>query len=481
MKKMKTLASLVLALVLAFALTVPAFADGNTGTITVNSASKGETYKLVKLFDAKVSTAATDGVANGITYTGTIPTELSTYFTFNSTTGSIQATDAAKDANDPSQLSGAAQTAIKTWAEAQTPAQTQTAGANGVVTFQNVPYGYYVVLSSVNNGAAIAVTSTQPNAVITEKNAEEPKFDEGQGKKTDKETVAIGETVTYTVTYTTANYIKPQGATEPQKVTKYVVTDTLPDFLSNVTITEVKVDDAVLTGSFAFGANGKFEIPWTNATTGDSLYDNGAVLSIKYTALVTANALDDTDGALSNTITIAPNNESGSTSTEIIYTSKINVVKYAGVEGQPDNKETKLQGAKFQLKNADGNYYKYTAATETEGAKVEWVAQANADTVTTDANGNASFPGLKDGTYTLVETEAPDGYNLPTNPETSVTVNAESGTHQTTYTSEIANYTGAVMPSTGGIGTTLFYTIGGLLLVCSAILLVTKKRMSSMA
>ena len=64
MKKMKTLASLVLAIVLAFALTIPAFADGNTGTITINSASKGETYKLVKLFDAKVSTAVTAGVAN---------------------------------------------------------------------------------------------------------------------------------------------------------------------------------------------------------------------------------------------------------------------------------------------------------------------------------------------------------------------------------------------------------------------------------
>lgn len=479
MKKMKTLASLVLAIVLAFALTIPAFADGNTGTITINSASKGETYKLVKLFDAKVSTAVTGGVANGITYTGNIPTELSAYFTLNTTTASIEATADAQDPNDASQLSGNAQSAIKEWAEKQEPAQELTATGN-VVTFTNVPYGYYVVLSSVNNGAAIAVTSTQPNAVITEKNAEEPKFEDGQGKKTDKETVAIGEVVTYTVTYTTANYIKPQGATEPQKVTKYVVTDTLPDFLSNVRITEVKVGNTELTASFTFDGDGKFEIPWVD-NSGNSLYDNGLVLSIEYSAVVTAKALDDVDGALSNTITIAPNDESGSTSTEVIYTSKINVVKYAGVQDQPDNKETKLEGAKFQLKNSEGNFYKYTEATETEGAKVEWVAQNLADIVTTDANGNASFAGLKDGTYTLIETEPPAGYNLPTNPETTVTVDAEHGEHQTTYTSEIANYTGAVMPSTGGIGTTLFYTIGGLLLVCSAILLVTKKRMSNVA
>lgn len=134
MKKMKTLASLVLAIVLAFALTIPAFADGNTGTITINSASKGEIYKLVKLFDAKVSTAVTGGVANGITYTGNIPTELSAYFTLNTTTASIEATADAQDPNDASQLSGNAQSAIKKWAEGQEPAQELTATGN-VVTF----------------------------------------------------------------------------------------------------------------------------------------------------------------------------------------------------------------------------------------------------------------------------------------------------------------------------------------------------------
>ena len=114
---------------------------------------------------------------------------------------------------------------------------------------------------------------------------------------------------------------------------------------------------------------------------------------------------------------------------------------------------------------------------------VTWVEkQEDATEVTTDANGSASFEGLKAGTYYLVETLAPSGYNLLTEPiEVIIAPTTAEGSAEAVYadvTSEVANSTGSLLPSTGGIGTTIFYVLGGVLVLGAAILLITKKRMS---
>ena len=96
---------------------------------------------------------------------------------------------------------------------------------------------------------------------------------------------------------------------------------------------------------------------------------------------------------------------------------------------------------------------------------------------------NLKLNGLAEGSYWLVETQAPDGYNKLV---TSETVNLADGskTHATIVDSVykdggvvVKNNAGTVLPSTGGMGTTLFYVIGGGLMVAAVVLLVTKKRM----
>ena len=164
------------------------------------------------------------------------------------------------------------------------------------------------------------------------------------------------------------------------------------------------------------------------------------------------------------------NSESKTTNPPVevkVYTAKLVIDK---VDGKNEN--TKLDGAKFVLKNSDGQFYKY------ENDTVSWVDDQSAATVvTTDKNGAASFNGLENGTYKLVETEAPAGYNLLTAP-VSVTINYNTGIAGVGQTTQVKNNSGTALPSTGGMGTTLFYAAGAILVVGAGVVLITRKRMN---
>ena len=193
----------------------------------------------------------------------------------------------------------------------------------------------------------------------------------------------------------------------------------------------------------------------------------------------------------------------------LVFTYELDVTK---VDGQ--NHEKKLEKAEFVLLSSD----KTKVAKVADGKFVEWVAVPAADeegvitypegtTLVSGEDGKFVIAGLDAGSYYLRETKAPGGYNLLKN-DISVTITAmldksedypdltaltltvkEDKTDATASESNgdldtgivsttVENNSGAQLPETGGMGTTIFYVLGGILVLAAAILLVTKKRMS---
>ena len=498
MKHARKLTSLLLALVMVFALAVTAFAQdiavtGGTGSITISNAAKGETYTIYKLFDATVNA---DG--SSIAYTGTIPESLNAYFTADEN-GYISATLAAKDGEN---MSEGLKTALKAWTATATEAASAESDGS-TLNFNNLPYGYYVVTTTQGN-QVISVDSTKPNVTIVDKNSSTP---EGLSKTASSDDVSIGDTVTYTVSFKTSNYYG--AGTEAKEIVSYTIEDTLPDFLSGVNVTSIIVDkdgDSTTSGDqvdvTAQFTNKKIVIDWYDEAKNQFLYDNGATVTITYTAVVTDKATIDGAGN-TNKVTVTWTTTGGDAPGPDKVETDETIFTYAIALKKVNNKGKALSGAVFQFpfyvkSTADANgAYIYAGTTAAEGLTNQ---------ITTPDSGVIVVKGVKSGSYEITEVTAPAGYNKLTAPVTVQAVKTNSTTtHTTVYLDKdgnvvdetakvtevkvdidtiaatavvVVNKAGAELPSTGGMGTTVFYVLGAVLVVGAGVLLVTKKRMS---
>ncbi len=545
MKKFSKILSVALLVALVLSFGAMAYAadepdttpvTATTGTITIDNAAKGETYSIVKIFDATISTAATDGQSNSIayTFTGDLPNTLATVFE------KIEGTDYVQkkaNASDEAIIS-----AVQTYAATLTATEANTKVATGgPVVFNNVPFGYYAVKSS--QGTVISVDSTNPDVVIYDKNTTTV----SGGKEVEKVTYSIGDTVKYTATFNTTNWLG-EGANAKQ-VTKYVVFDTLPAFLSGVKITSVRIistpDDpttendetdvaADLSSNYSQFAEMEIEgypykgieIEWATVTgeKGEevvtSKYPNGALIEIKYEGTLTS--VTNINAGDINTVIIKPfvwDNEEKPWEQDWKYDKEIKT--YAAALKKVDENEKALAGAKFAFyglnveKTADGVYtvvsYDPSKYNTEQGATQ--VATNLGTEMEVGADGKLYVVGLaSDVTLHGVETKAPNGYNqLAGEVELAPQILGKqvfksSGyekydakgnliehveTEKEEYTEvvknlsdldtaavKVVNNKGTELPSTGGIGTTIFYVVGGVLVLAAIILLVTKKRMS---
>lgn len=468
MKHARKTAALLLALAMVLSMAATAFAAGN-GSITIHSATAGKEYAIYKIFDLTMSGDT------AVAYT--IDEDFASFFAEGGAGAGYIVSDNSGSLN-PITVNGEAKyinitadnvaefsQAALAFIGSETPdAQQQATGET--VSFTGLDLGYYLVYPKGatdvigENACICSLTSTVPNAEVTVK-ADYPKIE----KTDDAVSAELGQAVNYTITGKVPD-------TTGFETYIYTVQDTMSDGLTFQKDVKVTFGGVEVTGELDYeDETCDFVLTFDMTLFQDYV---GQEIRITYSATVNENAIDQTEAENNSAVLIYSNDPEDSESfttnppdEEYVYTATILIDKVDGTDTQ-----VKLAGAEFVLMNSEAEYYKL------ENNTVSWVeTEEEATVVTTDENGAAAFAGLKDGTYNLVETKAPDGYNLLTEPVAVTVAGGDDETVSVSVTSVVANNSGTTLPSTGGVGTTLLYSVGSILVLTAAVLLVTRKRM----
>ena len=464
-KTFKKLFAALLAAALVLAMAVPAFAVTNadtTGSITIDNAVSGETYTIYRMFTLDSYDAASK------TYSYTVESAWENFFKIGVGKDYITLTNGHPTWTEGADAAAFAKAALA-WAKTNNIGHTdQTSATSTNVTFSNLKLGYYLVDSSL--GALCSLNTTNPNAKIEEKNGQptiDKKVKNHNNDWVDENTAKIGDTVEYKVEIKVAD-----GAQ------KYTVTDTMSEGLTfNSTSLKVAVGSTFATADTDYTLT-----PTKNGFTlelSESYVSNltkGTVIIVTYNATLNDKAVIAGDDGNTNEVTLGYGNHQSTVPSKVTTKSyQFDLVKVDGTTNKL------LDGAEFEL--ADGNT-KLSFVKDNDGNyRVAKTGEKDATTTITVKNGKVNIYGLAGKTYTLTETKAPDGYNKLVTPEP---VNLTDGSKaHATFDADVykdggvvvKNNAGTVLPSTGGMGTTLFYVIGGGLMVAAVVLLVTKKRM----
>lgn len=342
---------------------------------------------------------------------------------------------------------------------------------NGSVAFTGLTLGYYLVDTSL--GTLCSLTTTNPTVRIDEKNSV-PDIEKNiveNNQLVSSNNATIGSTINYQVTI----HAK-KGATG------YVLTDTLSAGLTFNNDVKVKIGETSYTSpadyTVATGTSNDFTVTF-NQSMLDKLTGNTDIL-VTYSATLNENAVIH-DGVNKNTVKLHYGNNSETTEkTTSTSTYKFDLVK-------TDASNTLLAGAKFKLYDSQegGKEIKLTEVNDHTYRPA--VGDEKGDDIVTIGNAPITIQGLANGTYWLEEIQQPAGYNKLTKRKS---VKLENGNNiatmeGTTYNPanngglHIVNQSGTVLPGTGGMGTTLFYIVGGGLMVAAFVLLIAKKRMEN--
>ena len=515
-KTIQKLMAALLAVAMLCAMAIPAFAtDGDAtaaaastgeGKITINNAITGQTYTIYRILNLEYHKDT-----NSYRYTANEAWE---DFVRNQTgdlkldenTGAVTWINSNPKNNDTAiqKFANSAGTyakdhsvqAVKRITAKGKEGEHGNADNSTSITFENLPLGWYLVVSDlvdVHNGALCSIDTTDPTVEIREKNSNstlDKSILEGD-QLLSVNNAGIGDVVNFQLDIVVKDG-QPKG---------YVVHDKMSEGLTfNSNSVSVRHSDGNASGNLTTGYT--LDTHPGDGCTFEVKFDDGTLkpndmVTISYTATVNNKAVIAGSGN-TNEAYLKYNNNSKTTVTHTTttYVWGMGVRKYTALgSGKED---TPLADAEFQLYKMDGETKKYAKFAET-GTNTSiykltgWDADAsNAAKVKTPASGNIQFEGLDAGTYYLEETTAPTGYNKLTAPITvvisstlpttggtaSYTVTADGAT-TTDYTVRVENKAGTALPSTGGIGTTLFYVIGGGLMVAAIVLLVTKKRMEN--
>lgn len=487
-------------------------ADNATLTVSTTDAKfAGKTVNAYKMFSATVS-----GDGKAVSYT--LTDEWKPFFKDSTASGLTDVTDA--NVNDKangyvSKLTGkdlaAFATKASNWAQAKTnnikaaaTATVSTGATNGnyTATFNGLDYGYYVVavpgatLANASGQYATLVSVDRTNVTANIK-GDLPTVDkkvqvDGTGK--DATDAKIGDSLTFTLTSTIPDMSAYSTYTFNFK-------DTLSKGLTFEQVKSVKVEDTTLTENTDYtvtpptAPNNTLTVAM-NDFKAKQQANAGKKITVTYTATLNKDAVVGGAGNV-NSATIQYSNNPSTNGTGDSEPSKVRVFtygftvdKYTG--DQYTDAATRLAGAKFTLAPKNGEPMSFVQVNAGSGtAKAEYrVANAGetgaTTTIITPANGKVEFRGLKNGEYTLTETEAPAGYNKLAS-AIGVKVNGQNDgtdtTHATvtiTYNNDnngsnydqtasngvipVRNKSGVTLPGTGGMGTIAFTVIGVLVI-----------------
>lgn len=511
MKKMKKIFALLIAMVMVLGMSTSVFAATETnGVITISNATNGITYTAYKIFDA-------DANGSAITYTATAAQK-----------ATIEAIDGnpfdflvdSTGAYTVTVKSDKTEADVTTWMKAHykdsgvavdTTGTTGTySEATGNYTINVGAYGYYYVTTAT--GSAVTINSAYPTVTVEDKNDYEPGPHDNDGKvkkitkvngntveATDTADAKIGDDIEFTLTFDAVNFENGNKA-----VTYYEFTDTPTGINLDTAAVSVSVGSKTLTATTEYtytkNANGSatIRIPWAEAvtdtegnTTGYKQYYAVDATTYKTTVTIVLKGTITEYAATANpTNTVKVDSNNGT-----IYnpgTPDDTIKTYHFVLNKVDENSKALTGAKFALTDNNGNAINIVLvpavpASGTEGEEDYVAAKAAYYRLATSSDKDATniidltevasieVSGLAKGTYKLNETQVPSGYNKAAEETVDVQTDVETNAVQKT----IQNLRGTVLPSTGGIGTTIFYIIGAVLVIGAGVVLVTRRRMNA--
>lgn len=514
MKKVKRMLALLAAFALVLAMAVPALADGVTCSIT--APNNGHTYEVYQIFTGTLSEDNGTKVLSDIKW-GKNGINDGTAVTVGESVPEtvLNAIKGVATKSDSEKL-----TVIEKYVNL-TGEKFNTVNSG---TTLNVPAGYYLIKDTDNSYDNQHDAYTQFIVEVAGNVSFRPKTDYPtvekkvqENSKTNGTTGDYGEKYNDVADYSIGDAVpfKLIGSIPDMSqysTYKYTFHDTLAKSLTAPAKADVKVymssnkagsDKQDITSNFTVAVSGQeITVQTANLKTITDISANKYIL-VEYSAVLNSNAAINKDNVTGTnngninkvylTYSNNPRNESeaGKTpeDTVIVFTYKIEATK---VDGET-NKALKDVTFRIYKMNGDEKWYAQVADGKLNG----WVKTANNNCVlTSEEDGKFSLAGLDDGTYFIEEITPLPGYNSIDPVEIQVNGNTNNGQSGNGATSEltdvtftvgkktenaitIVNNAGTTLPSTGGMGTTVFYVVGGGLMAVAVVLLVTKKRMEN--